>query len=320
MEKVDQWRRAAGGVLVDGFFNGISRSTMALPQSRPSAHGLRRMRNIRYRAGESNAHLLDVYRPDDDRTGLPVCIYLHGGGFRILSKDTHWLMGLAFAKRGFVVFNVDYRKAPDCFPVAHEDACHAYRWVVENAEAFGGDPTRIVIAGESAGANLATSLVIASCYERPEPYAAEVFDTGIVPLAAIPACGILQVSDPQRFMRRRKLPVWIFDRIEEVSTAYLGPEYHPDDASFALADPLLVLEREETPARTLPPFFVPVGTKDPILDDSRRLGVALDRLGVRADVRYYPGGVHAFHAFLWQQIARDCWEHTYSFLDEIVSP
>lgn len=318
MEQIERLRRVAGSTVIDGFFKGIARTTAALPQSRPSAHGLRRMRDIRYRSGESSAHLLDVYRPDDDRTGLPVCIYLHGGGFRILSKDTHWMMGLAFARQGYVVFNVDYRKAPECFPAAHEDACEAYQWVIENAEAFGGDPSRIVLAGESAGANLTTALVVASCYERPEPYARKVFETGVVPLAAVPACGILQVSDPHRFMRRRKLPAWLFDRIEEVSEAYLGPQYIADDPAYAFADPLVMLETAEAPLRPLPPFFIPVGTKDPVLDDSRRLGAALERHACRADVRYYPGEVHAFHAFLWRRNARDCWAHTFEFLDDIV--
>ena len=43
----------------------------------------------------------------------PVLMYVHGGAFRSLSKDTHWIMGLAFARRGFVVANVNYRLAPE---------------------------------------------------------------------------------------------------------------------------------------------------------------------------------------------------------------
>ena len=50
-------------------------------------------------------------------------LYVHGGGFRILSKDTHWIMGLAFARRGFLVFNIGYRLAPKHpFPAAIADA------------------------------------------------------------------------------------------------------------------------------------------------------------------------------------------------------
>lgn len=305
-------RRAAGATVVDSFFRGISYSTQVFPASRPSAHGVQRIRNIRYFESDHNDHLLDVYRPDDDRTGLPVVLYVHGGGFRILSKDSHWMMGLAFARRDFVVFNIDYRKFPHAYPAAHEDVCHAYRWVVANAEAFGADPSRIVVTGESAGANLAASLVIATCWERPEPFAREVFDTSVVPKACIPACGILQVSDPRRFSRRRPLPFWLADRIDEVTDAYLGDTRHP---GYDLADPVVFYERNEPSDRPLPRFFIPVGTRDPVLDDSRRLGLALQRLGVDAEVRYYPGEVHAFHAFLWRRNARACWAHTFRFLD-----
>ncbi len=312
-KQLEDARRNTGATLVDGFFRGLSRGARVFPQTRPEYHGLRMEADIPYLGSGDRAHLLDVYRPDDEREGLPVVFYIHGGGFRILSKDSHWVMGLAFARRDYVVFNVDYRKAPHRYPAAHEDVSAAYRWVLENAERFGGDPNRIVVAGESAGANLATSLVIASCWERPEPWAREVFETGRVPSAAVPACGILQVSDPERFVRRKNLPRWLVDRLEEVATAYLQ-DLEPGEHD--LADPLLVLEAGGEPQRPMPPFFVPVGTKDPLLDDSRRLGAALDALGVPADVRYYPGGVHAFHAFVWQKRARACWRATFDFLDE----
>jgi alpha/beta hydrolase fold len=55
----------------------------------------------------------------------PIVFYVHGGAFRILSKDTHWVMALSFARRGFVVFNVSYRLAPKHrFPAPLEDVCH----------------------------------------------------------------------------------------------------------------------------------------------------------------------------------------------------
>src|SRR5690606_5988723 len=122
-------------------------------------------------------HRLDVYRPAHAEGPRPVVLYVHGGGFRILSKETHWLMGLYFARRGYVVFNIGYRLAPKHpFPAALEDSADALGWVVQNAHRYGGDPTRLVLAGESAGANLVTSLTLACCYRREEPYARRVFD------------------------------------------------------------------------------------------------------------------------------------------------
>jgi acetyl esterase len=266
--------------------------------------------------------LLDVYRLAGHRPGerRPALLYVHGGGFRILSKDTHWVMGLAFARRGYVVFSINYRLAPaHPFPAAVEDCAQAYRWVVEHAAAWGGDASRLVLAGESAGANLVTSLAVSACFDRPEPHARTVARTGVVPKAVIPACGLLQVSDTERFTRRRpELPRFLGERIEEVAHAYLGELDRPERRSSGeldLADPLLVLEREEAPTRALPAFFVPCGTADPLLDDSRRLASALRARTVPVEDAYYPGEVHAFHAFVFRAQAQKCWADTFAFLD-----
>ena len=245
---------------------------------------------------------------------------MHGGGFRILSKDTHWVMALAFARRGFVVFNVDYRLAPrHPFPAALDDLSRAYAWVVAHAAEHGADVGRLVLAGESAGANLVTALTAAACFARDEPYARRVFETGVVPRAVLPACGLHQVSDPGRFARRKPtLSRFLVDRIEEVSTAYL--RHHDDHAApvMDLADPLRLLERDDAPARALPPFFLTCGTADPILDDTRRLHAALTRRGVASEARYYPGEPHAFHAMVFRERAREHWRDTWDFLDRNV--
>ncbi|NUP07372.1 MAG: alpha/beta hydrolase [Polyangiaceae bacterium] len=322
-------RRALGAFLVDGFFTNGSRLAKLHPLARPERHGVELVADVAYGASGRSEHLLDVYRPIDGaahdglrarhaRSGArPVVLYVHGGGFRILSKESHFLMALAFARRGYVVFNINYRLAPKHpYPAAIEDCADAYAWVVENAARFGGDPSRILLAGESAGANLVTSMTVAAAYDRPEPYARRILETGIVPKATIPACGILQVSDVERLARRRRISPFILDRLLEVSTVYLP--LGSAAGACELADPLCIIERSGPPARALPPFFIPCGTKDPLLDDTRRLGKALATIGVRADVRIYPGEPHAFHALMWRPHARKCWAETYAFLDEVL--
>lgn len=312
-------RRRVGGVLVDGFFRGAARLGQLLPQARPERHGVEVIRDISYAEDDLRPeHRIDVYRPRNMSSPLPAVLYVHGGGFRILSKDTHWIMGLAFARRGFVVFNAGYRLAPDHpFPAAVEDVFRAFGWLVRHAESWGADLERLVVAGESAGANLVTSLTLATTYRRAEPFAAAVFDTGVVPRAVVPACGIFQVSDVARFSRRKqRFPRFLADRLEEVERAYLGRDANRHGPALDFADPLSWLERVEPPTRPLPPFFIPVGTKDPLLDDTRRLAAALERLGAVAKPRYYPGEGHAFHAFPFRENARLCWRDTYEFLDE----
>jgi acetyl esterase len=308
----------AGAFVVDNAFRTLSRLGRLHPRANPTRHGVAVERDLRYGPGGRD-HMLDVYRPADASGPLPVLFYVHGGGFRILSKDTHWMMGIRFARRGYLVLNINYRLAPlHPFPAAIEDACRALVWAAANAARLGGDPARLALAGESAGANLVTSLAIAASTPRPEPWARAVYDAGIRPRAVLPACGILQVSDPGRFVRRKpKMPAYVADRIEEVSDSYLGGA-RPGPGGFDLADPLVVLERGAPTERPLPPFFTFVGTRDPILDDTRRLHAALQRLGVPCEVQYFPGEPHAFHALAWRPSAVACWRRSLGWLEQTI--
>lgn len=305
-------------LLVEGFFEGTAHLGRLHPRAKPARHGVERIPDIPYVPGAtSRDHLLDVWRPvrTDTESRRPIVFYVHGGGFSILSKDTHWGMGLSFARRGFVVFNVGYRLSPRYrFPVPLADVCTAFDWVIKNATHYGGDASRVVLAGESAGANLVTSLALALAYERPEPFAKLAWATGVTPRAVVPACGVFQVSDLARFKRRKPhISSFVHGRLVAVERSYLGSGPWP--CSLDLADPVVVLERGARPERPLPPFFLPVGTKDPLLPDTRRMASALRTLGVEAVDRYYPGELHAFHAFLMREAARECWKDTFAFLE-----
>ncbi len=311
-------------LLLDNFWLGLAHAGRLHPRARPERHGVEVLRDLRYAPG-GREHLLDVYRPKSLRgsEARPALLYLHGGGFRILSKDTHWVMGLAFARMGHVVFNASYRLAPaHPYPAALDDAAAALAWIVAHGAEHGADPRRLVLAGESAGANLALALTVAACYPREEPAARAVRALDVVPRAVLPICGVLQVSDLDRLARRRlaprrALPPWVRGHLATTESAYLGRVSAPDEA-HGLADPLLVLEGG-APERPLPPCFAAVGTCDPLLDDTRRLKAALDRLGVLCEVRYYPGELHAFHAFVWREAARRCWGEMRTFLETHVA-
>lgn len=239
-------------------------------------------------------------------------LYVHGGGFRILSKETHWLLALLFARRGFLTFNINYRLAPEHkYPAAVEDAAAAFRWVARNAAAFGGDG-RLVLAGESAGANLVTALSVATSFVRPEPWAKRVFDTGVQPLAVLPSCGILQVSEISRLKHEGRFAPLILDYLQVISEAYLPDD--PGGLDLDFANPLLVFERELAAERPLPSYFLIVGGRDPLLDDTRRLETALRRRGADVEARYYDGEPHAFHAYVWRRAARQSWRDTFDFL------
>ncbi|MBI2896070.1 MAG: alpha/beta hydrolase [Deltaproteobacteria bacterium] len=314
--RASRLRQRAGALLVDSFFRAASTAGRWHPNARPERHGVEILRDLPYTDSGLPEHRLDIYRPTSSPGPWPVVLYVHGGGFRILSKDSHWIMGLAFARRGFLVANISYRLAPrHPYPAAVQDACGAFTWLASHAASLGGDPGRLVLAGESAGANLVTALAVATCYRRDEPWARTVWDTGLEPRAVMPFCGLFQVSDTDRFRRRKdSLSPFIADRLREVTDAYLR-ERREEPGWLDFADPLLLFERGVRPDRELPPFFLAVGTKDPLLPDTRRLAAALERLGAPCEARYYVGELHAFHALVFRRSARRCWSDAYAFLD-----
>ncbi|MGN6110742.1 MAG: alpha/beta hydrolase [Kofleriaceae bacterium] len=308
------WRLARSAV-ASTFFESLAALGALHPAASPRRHGIEVEHDVLY-GPDATWHQLDVYRPVHRPKPWPVVFYVHGGAFHLLSKDTHWLMGLVFARYGYLVVNISYRLAPrHPYPAAIQDTCAAYRWLAHRIDELGGDPERVAVAGESAGGNLVTALTLAACQRRAEPWARAVFDTGLVPRAVMPFCALLEVSRPERFAARRRLPRWIDGMIRDASASYLHG--HPPGASdaIALADPLRVLEDAPSFDRALPPFFAPVGTRDPLLDDTRRLEKALAALSVPCEARYYPGGIHAFHALVWNPAARRCWRDALAFLD-----
>jgi len=313
----------------------------------PTTYALEFLQDIPYLEAESPTlpnnfkskdNLLDIYLPPNWKASTngqaqlhPVVFYVHGGGFRILSKDTMYSMGMHFCRRGYIVFSINYRMAPKHpFPNAIKDVAAAYLWVINNLSKYGGDPNRIIFAGDSAGGNLIMGLTIMLCYERIEDFTKPLFASNILPAAVFPACPILEVSNVDRLVNRRRikgksLPFWIYDYMRIIKESYL-----PDDKSiqqaaaegmesiYDFANPILFFESSRclNPSRPLPAFCLAVGTKDPILDDTRRLARALRQLQVKHIENYYEGEQHAFHAVPWKYNTMIFWDDAFTFIEE----
>jgi acetyl esterase len=108
-------------------------------------------------AGQGGDVGVRVYRPHGGGGKRPAVVFAHGGGFVLCDLDSH--DGFCRAMSRFtesVVVSVDYRLAPEHrAPAAAQDVFAAYRWVTENADELGVDASRVLVAGDSAGGNLA---------------------------------------------------------------------------------------------------------------------------------------------------------------------
>lgn len=132
-------------------FRGIAEMTSA------EAAAMESVQDLVVAGGDGQDLPIRIYRPEDSVDGGPVVVYFHGGGWVIGSIDTHDEPCRAIAEAtSAVVVSVDYRLAPENrFPSAVEDAHAAVVWVAGHAGELGLDAGRVVVAGDSAGGNLA---------------------------------------------------------------------------------------------------------------------------------------------------------------------
>lgn len=107
---------------------------------------------------------LRIFRPHSASSALPVVVFAHGGGFVFCDLDSHDELCRSMADGvGAVVVAVDYRLAPEHpAPAAHDDVYAALEWASTNAAQYGGDSSRIALAGDSAGGNLTATVAIAA--------------------------------------------------------------------------------------------------------------------------------------------------------------
>jgi acetyl esterase len=295
--------------------HAFARVRYAMPDAHPSRFHLRLERDIVYGSRDVPEHRLDAYIPTRARGPVPVVMYVHGGGFRMLSKETHRVMALAIARAGYLLFNINYRQGSrHPYPAPLEDASRALLWVQENCARYGGDPGRIALAGESAGGNLVTALAVASSWRRPEPFARRVFDAEIPLRAVVATYGFLDLGHTDEYLKHPRMSRWTKSLLLDAARSYVGHDVRSAVKAFPLTSPLRIIEAG-APDRPLPPFFASVGTRDPLFRCSKRLKAALDRLGTECELHVSPGEIHGYDAFVWRPQARAKWIAAAAFLE-----
>ncbi|MDB5295820.1 MAG: nlhH [Phycisphaerales bacterium] len=220
-----------------------------------------------------------VYTPPGDGP-FPAVVYFHGGGWVVATLDTYDPSCRALCKMvGAVVVSVDYRRAPENkFPAAPEDCYAATQHVIANPAAFGVDPARVAVVGESAGGNLAT-VVCLMAKERGGrmpihqslvyPITNYGFDTPSYQANA----NAKPLSKPA--MR------WFFAN-------YLTS---PADGGNKLVSPMRASDAD---LKGLPPATVVTAEIDPLMSDGQLYADKLKAAGVDVSYRHFTGVTHEF--------------------------
>ena len=223
--------------------------------------------------GEVPIRLL-VPRPDP----RGVLVYVHGGGWVVGSTEEFDALGRELAERtGCAVAMVQYRKAPENpFPAAVEDAWAAVSWLGQRVGeiAFAGAP--LVVAGDSAGGNLAAVVARRARDEGGPRLAAQVLVYPVVDTAT----GTASYQDPENQL--------MVDRpaMEQFFQYYLPDEStraHPDAAPLRAED-----------LADLPPAVVVLAEHDVLLDDGIAYAKRLREAGVPVVERTFAGQMHGF--------------------------
>lgn len=221
-----------------------------------------------------------TYRPAQATDPLPLVVHFHGGGWTLGNLDSGgWLCSNVAATVGAVVVSVDYRLAPGHrWPAAAEDCYAALVDVVERADSFDADPTRVAVMGDSAGGNL-SAVVCLMARDRSGP---PITHQGLVYPAVDLTMSAASIDSNATAPFLTKADCIAF------RDHYLGGQ----DQRHPYASPLFAEDHSG-----LPPALVQVAEHDPIRDDGVHYAGVLRDAGVPVRLTEYVGMPHGFLSF-----------------------
>ncbi|WP_422747646.1 alpha/beta hydrolase [Mycobacterium sp. WMMD1722] len=220
-----------------------------------------------------------IYRPQATGDRPPVVVYFHGGGFAVGDLDTHDATCREHAVgAGAVVVSVDYRLAPEHpYPAAVDDAWAATRWVHAHGDELGADPSRLAVAGDSAGGNLAAVI----------SQRARDTDSGPIAFQLLWYPATMWDESLPSYSENATAPV-----LDRAAILAFSRWYAPD-ADFSDPDPGLAPGRAADLAG-LPPAYVAVAGHDPLRDDGVRYAELLAAAGVPVELHNAQTLVHGY--------------------------
>ena len=228
-----------------------------------------------------------IYRPASTSGPVPTLVYAHGGGFVFCDLDSHDGLCRSLANLiPAVVVSVAYRLAPeDRWPAAAEDVFAVTQWAARNADALGGDASRIVVGGDSAGGNLAAVTALMARDRGAPGLAAQLL---LYPMIAANFDTESYREFGKGYYNPRSALQWYWDQ-------YVPS---PTDREHPYASPL------NADPRGLPSSVVVIAGHDPLRDEGIAYADRLEGAGVPTARCQYEGGIHGFMTMPMLDIAQ----------------
>jgi acetyl esterase len=231
--------------------------------------------------GGPKGHIaIRIVRPKSSTGALPVVVYFHGGGWVLGDVDTHdrLIREIANGAQAAVVF-VDYSRPPEArYPVAIDEAYAATKWVSENGKTIEVDSSRLAVAGDSVGGNMAAAVTLLA-KQRGGPKID--FQLLFYPVTDADFDTPSYEQFAQGYFLTREAMKWFWDH------------YAPDVAIRAqpMASPLRATVDQ---LRGLPPALVINGECDVLRDEGEAYARKLIQAGVQVTALRYMGTIHDF--------------------------
>lgn len=283
------------------FRYNAAKSDKARDAAIPLPEGITECRNISYDSYGKDS-LLDVYCPKGTKEALPTIVSIHGGGYVYGSKEIYRRYGMDMARRGFSFVNFNYRLSPKWkFPTPLADTNAVLHWVVKNAHRYNLDPDRIILVGDSAGAQLASQY--AAIHTNPE-YAAHFHLT--LPKIRIRALGL---NCGMYDMAVNALPPR-----KGIQLDYLGKELPADDPRFRVMESI---------TECYPPAYITTSCHDFLRPHAEPMWAYLNEKGVECQWKCYgtEGDEtvgHVFHVNIALTEAKQCNDDAAAFFKRFV--
>ncbi|WP_439133576.1 alpha/beta hydrolase [Pseudomaricurvus sp.] len=252
-----------------------------------------------------------IYWPENKESGspdnqaLPIMVYYHGGGFVVGSVDIYDPLARQLSNvTQAIVISVDYRLAPKHpYPAAMNDSYAALQWAAQHATELNGDANRIIVAGDSAGANLAAVIAQRSRDENGPAIHAQIL--------YYPATDLTDKYYPSKelFIDGYGLSTAARNAFD---TAYIG---HLTDKTDPYVSPLYATRLSD-----LPPALMITAGFDPLRDDGQLYAERLKSEGTTVTLKNYPEMIHGFMSIQLFPQQRDALNATRDFLKQITNP